>query len=45
MCGCCGGLDVGSDPFRDDYCSYQGLDGHVSRLGFGLELPVVLVPH
>ena len=40
-----GCLDVGLDPLRYDNGSYQRLDGHVSRLCFELQLPVVLVPH
>ena len=41
----CGRFDVGLDPLRYDHGSYQRLDGHVSRLCFELQLPVVLVPH
>jgi len=40
-----GCLDVGLDPLRYDHGADQGLYGHVSRLRFELELPVVLVPH
>ena len=40
-----GCLDVGLDPLRYDHGSYQRLNGHVSRLRFELQLPVVLVPH
>ena len=40
-----GCLDVSLDPLRYDHGSYQRLDGHVSRLCFELQLPVVLVPH
>ena len=40
-----GCLDVGLDPLRYDHGSYQRLDGHVSRLCFELQLPVVFVPH
>ena len=40
-----GRFDVGLNPLRYDHGSYQRLDGHVSRLRFELQLPVVLVPH
>lgn len=40
-----GCLDVCLDPLRYDHGSDQRLDGHVSRLCFELQLPVVLVPH
>src|SRR5712664_1280806 len=40
-----GCLDVGLDPLRYDHRADQGLDGHVSRLRFELQLPVVFVPH
>ncbi len=40
-----GCFDVGLDPLRYDHGADQRLDGHVSRLGFKLQLPVVLVPH
>ncbi len=36
---------VDLDPLRYDHGSDQRLDGHVSRLCFELQLPVVLVPH
>ena len=36
---------VGLNPLRYDHGSDQRLDGHVSRPGFELQLPVVLVPH
>src|SRR4029077_20466838 len=36
---------VGLNPLRYDYGADQRLDGHVSRLCFELQLPVVLVPH
>jgi len=41
----CGRFDVGLDPLRYDHCSDQRLDGHVPRLCFELQLPVVFVPH
>jgi len=41
---CCR-VDVGSNPLGYDHGADQRLDGHVSRLGFELQLPVVLVPH
>ena len=41
----CGRFYVGLDPLRYDHGSDQRLDGHVSRLCFELQLPVVLVPH
>ena len=40
-----GRFDVGFDPLGYDHGSDQRLDGHVSRLGFELQLPVVFVPH
>ena len=36
---------VGLNPLGYDHGSYQRLDGHVSRLCFELQLPIVLVPH
>jgi hypothetical protein len=45
VCICCGSFDVGLNPLRYDHGSDQRLDGHVSRLGFELQLSVVLVPH
>ena len=41
---CCR-VDVGSNPLGYDHGADQRLDGHVSRPGFELQLPVVLVPH
>jgi len=40
-----GRFDMGLNPLGYDHGSDQRLDGHVSRLGFELQLPVVLVPH
>ena len=40
-----GRFDVGLNPLRYDHGSDQRLDGHVSRLSFELQLPVVLVHH
>ncbi len=41
----CSRVDVGPNPLRYDHGADQRLDGHVSRPGFELQLPVVLVPH
>ncbi len=41
----CSRVDMGSNPLGYDHRADQGLNGHVSCLGFELQLPVVLVPH